>query len=276
MIRPTYGSISREGIAQWCVSLDTCGFLCRSVVDLEILSDVFNIQDDESLPKEAFKLEGAKIGFCNSQNWSKAGPGTVNAMDKARYILREHGANVEDVELPDDFNKVLDWHNTVCKAEGRSSFLGHYLVDKSKLDDTIVGYVEDRDNTTRKAQLEAYDNVARLRPIWDELASKYDLILTPSIVDEAPVGDLTGDMSFCSTWTIMHCPALNIPGFAGENGLPIGLTAVTARCRDRHLLHVAKTIGPLFEAEGGWQRKNASTSIHPGARRRMSTGFRSS
>jgi Asp-tRNA(Asn)/Glu-tRNA(Gln) amidotransferase A subunit family amidase len=56
-------------------------------------------------------------------------------------------------------------------------------------------------------------------------------------------------------WTILHAPAVNVIGFQGENGMPVGLTLVSARYTDRHVLHAAKTIGPLFEMEGGWQRK---------------------
>ena len=73
----------------------------------------------------------------------------------------------------------------------------------------------------------------------------------------------------------MHVPALNIPGFAGENGLPIGLTAVGPRFADRHLLHVAKTLGPVFEKEGGWMRKNIEMTSPKGPGRRMSSGYRS-
>lgn len=132
-------------------------------------------------------------------------------MENAKDILKRHGAVVEDVELPDDFSKVLDWHATVLGLEGHSSFLGQYLTDKSKLHNDIAGYVENRKGISRKKLLEAYDNCARLRPICDEIAARYDALITPSVVDEAPVGvENTGDMSFCSTWTIMHVPALNI------------------------------------------------------------------
>jgi hypothetical protein len=59
--------------------------------------------------------------------------------------------------------------------------------------DKITCHVENK-TLTRKQQLEAYDGCARLRPVWDELASKYDAIFTPSVVDEAPVGITnTGD-----------------------------------------------------------------------------------
>jgi hypothetical protein len=58
----------------------------------------------------------------------------------------------------------------------------------------LHGHVENHTKLTRKAQLEAYDGCARLRPVWDEIASKYDAVLTPGVVDEAPVGiESTGD-----------------------------------------------------------------------------------
>lgn len=57
-------------------------------------------------------------------------------------------------------------------------------------------------------------------------------------------------------WTILHVPALNVIGFQGENGMPIGLTLVSPRYTDRHLLHAAKAVGPLLKNEGGWRPSN--------------------
>lgn len=54
----------------------------------------------------------------------------------------------------------------------------------------------------------------------------------------------------------LHNPVINIPGFAGENGMPIGLSLVAPRYHDRHLLAVAKAVGEVFEAEGGWKPSN--------------------
>lgn len=73
----------------------------------------------------------------------------------------------------------------------------------------------------------------------------------------------------------MHVPALNIPGFAGVNGLPIGLTAVGPRFADRHVLHVAETIGPIFEEEGGWARKNVDAAPGQSGQSQGSAGYRS-
>jgi len=48
---------------------------------------------------------------------------------------------------------------------------------------------------------------------------------------------------------------LNIPGFAGVNGLPIGLTLVGPRHRDLHVLDAGKRIGEIFEKGGGFVSK---------------------
>ncbi|KAF2101792.1 amidase [Rhizodiscina lignyota] len=256
--KPTWGAISREGLAQYSMTCDTLGLYSRSPEDLELLSQVFQLKDDKPVPSEPFSVKGSKIAFIKTHVWPKAGPGTKNAWEKAKDILTKEGATVEEIDLPEEFANFVPWHEAVLAGEGRTSFLGAYTLSKDLLHDIMQGHVENKKNVSRKAQLEAYDGSAKLRPVWDDIASKYDAVLTPSAVDEAPKGlDNTGDASFCSMWTLLHAPMLNIPGFAGENGLPIGLSLVSPRYTDQNVVHVAKTIGPLFEKEGGWTRKNA-------------------
>lgn len=52
-------------------------------------------------------------------------------------------------------------------------------------------------------------------------------------------------------WTLLHAPCINIPGFSGEKGLPLGLTVVGPRYHDLQVLHVAKGIGQIFGMESG-------------------------
>lgn len=56
-------------------------------------------------------------------------------------------------------------------------------------------------------------------------------------------------------WSILHVPVINLPGFAGLNGLPIGLSLVGGRYTDRHTLYVGQAIGQVFEAEGGFKHQ---------------------
>jgi hypothetical protein len=69
-----------------------------------------------------------------------------------------------------------------------------YLYGKEKLDEMMIGHVNNVSKLSRKEQLEAYDGCGRLRPVWDEIASKYDAVITPSVPDIAPSGlGNTGD-----------------------------------------------------------------------------------
>lgn len=74
-----------------------------------------------------------------------------------------------------------------------NSFLkSEYVLAKDKLHPGLVDYIEDT-KLTRKEILEAYDGCVRLRPVFDEIAVKYDVIITPTAPDEAPEGFKTGD-----------------------------------------------------------------------------------
>ncbi|KAF4495518.1 amidase [Fusarium agapanthi] len=138
---------------------------------------------------------------------------------------RSHGADVDELELPSAFDDVPEWYRIGLYTEGRTSFL---------LDDSL----------------------AAMRPVFDVIALKYAAIITPSVPDEAPIGlESTGSHVFCAMWSGLYVPVLNVSGFKGDHGMPIGLSLVAPRYRDRHLLEVGKAVGKIFEAEGGWETK---------------------
>lgn len=66
---------------------------------------------------------------------------------------------------------------------------------------------------------------------------------------------LYGEADFYMREQALHTPVINIPGFAGEDGMPVGVSLVAPRYRDQHLLQVAAAVGPLFEEKGGWKSK---------------------
>lgn len=187
--------------------------------------------------------------------WPKAAPSVVSAWDSAKALLTAAGATVEEVQLPSDFDNLPTWHRNILHMEGQSAFLGDYIGSRDQLDPWVRKHVENDTATTRKEQLESYDNIARLRPVIDEIAAGYTALVTPSVTDEAPVIEeplrFTGDASFNLMWTVLHTPVLNVPGFTGPNGMPVGLSLVAPRFHDRELLHVGKEVGKVF-AQGGW------------------------
>ncbi|KAI8240536.1 Glutamyl-tRNA(Gln) amidotransferase subunit A [Colletotrichum sp. SAR 10_96] len=252
-LKPTWNAISREGQKIYSLILDTLGLFARSVEDLQLLADVFALADDEA-PTETFEVKGAKIAFLKTMVWPHVGPGTEAALAKAVELLKAHGAEVQEIEFAAELEGLPEWHATVLHSEGRVNFLPEYRVGKEELHEFLVGHVDNVNKISRAAQLEAFDNIGAARPKVDKMLGAYDAVLVPSAVDEAPEGlGSTGSAAFNAPWTALHVPVVNLIGFGGPNGMPVGVSLVAPRYRDRHLLSVAKAVGKIFEAEGGWK-----------------------
>lgn len=207
-MKPTWNAITQQGHKTYSLTLDTIGFFARSVDDLELLAKIFALEDDAPREAEtAVAIQGAKFAFVRTVVWPEAGPGTLAAMDTAERLLREHGAEVEVVDLPPEFDEMPRWHRIIMDTEARSAFLPEYRISKEQLQPFITDHVENSTKVSREEQLEAFDGVAALRPKFDKIASKYTAIITPSAIDEAPLGQkFTGSAAFNVIWTVCFSP----------------------------------------------------------------------
>jgi Asp-tRNA(Asn)/Glu-tRNA(Gln) amidotransferase A subunit family amidase len=202
----TYDTISGGGIKVVSLELDTVGYFARSMEDLELITDVLSVPVAEAIKE--IPLRENKVGFVKSPFWPSAGPGTTAAMENAAEILRNHGVTIEDVEFPDEFNdaKALDrMFKVIFVTDGGVSFYKDYLMDttKTNLDPDVRAFVEDAPKFSREEVRQAFDYYAALRPVFDEIATKYSALIAPSATDEAPLG--LGDMGssvFNSVWTV--------------------------------------------------------------------------
>ncbi|KAK5701677.1 hypothetical protein LTR97_004495 [Elasticomyces elasticus] len=261
-MKPTLNAVSAEGVKMVSFNIDTCGFFARSMADLQLVSDVFGIRSD--IPPTTIPLNKLTVAFIKSPFWSSAGPGTIAAMEKAANILRGHGSTVIDVELPPELSDaaVLEaTQKTVLHVEAQSAFLMEYRKDKSKLDQKIRDLVENKANHTLKETIEATERYAAMRTIFDKFAEGYSAIITPSAPDIAPLGiDDMGPSTFNFLWTGLHGPTVHIPAFVGAEGMPIGLSVVSSRFYDQHLLKVCEALSEPLMAEGGWDAQTVPGS----------------
>ncbi|KAI1772380.1 amidase signature enzyme [Hypoxylon cercidicola] len=247
-MKPTHNAISPEGQKTFAPTFDTFGFFARSIDDLQLLADIFALKDDE--PPTDVPLQQMSVAFIKTPMWSSAGSGTIAVMDEAVAILRNSGAKVEEVSFPreiGDFETLKRTQKIIMNSEARSFFLREYRIDKTKLAPEIRRIVENTSNYTHKESMEASDRYANMRHIINNLAENYSVILTPSAIDEAPLGlDNMGSAAFNTLWTGFHMPVINIPAFSGAHNMPIGISLVAPRFRDQQLLTTAKVIGRLM------------------------------
>ncbi|GAW24587.1 hypothetical protein ANO14919_141760 [Xylariales sp. No.14919] len=202
-MKPTHNAISTEGQKTFSPTFDTFGFFARSVADLQLLADVFALSDDD--PPHKLPLERVSVALIKTPMWGSAGPGTAMAMKEAARVLTSCGASVEEVSFPPevaDVENLKRIQNVIIVGEAEASFLREYRVDKTNLGPEICGIVENSSNYTKRERVQASDTHANMRRIINNLAKKYSVVLTPSAIDEAPLGP--GDMgsaTFNTLWT---------------------------------------------------------------------------
>lgn len=251
-MKPTWGTVSRDGVKTYAPTLDTIGWYARNPRDLRLVYDVYDTLDVErDVPANAHStadgatsdLSGMRLAVCRSPFEDRAAPETLKLLDETADRLREAGATVVPLSLPAHFQKLAAAHFTIMRAEGRVSFLREYRTERHRLHDFIADHFAPHPEVTRQALLQAYDLAATCRIEFDELAGEVDGIITPSSVGYAPQGrDDTGDPVLNAMWTLLHAPCIHLPSVASWLELPLGVTLTGPRGSDRRLLTLAEAI----------------------------------
>jgi Asp-tRNA(Asn)/Glu-tRNA(Gln) amidotransferase A subunit family amidase len=205
-MKPSFNTVPAQGVKVVSLELDSFGYFARSIEDLQLITDVFDIVADG--PVTQIPLREAKVAFLKTPFWNSAGPGTIAALERAAQILRSHGVTVTYIDFPSPFNDAAllrDMFKVILTVEVHTSLWKEYLMDTTttRLSPEIRALVENANSIPRHEVRRACDGWAALRNAFDEMAAKYDALVTPSAADEAPVGlgDM-GDAQFNFVWTV--------------------------------------------------------------------------
>ena len=176
-------------------------------------------------------LENCRFGFVKTELFDSLGSSSLKeAWEQAKNALGKAGATVEEVDLGGEFK---GWEgeggrfDTIINAAASVACLREYTLDPNHISSSIAHQVKQGIPTRNVAKI--LDDLSALRPIFDQIAQQYDAIIAPSSLDVAPNKHDADTIEIGGIWSGLHVPAISIPGLAGVNCLPIGLTMVTSR-----------------------------------------------
>lgn len=248
-IKPSWGVVSREGVRMSSLTQDTVGWYGRSVDDLIMASKAFRLPPCEQpvSPNPA----GMKVGLCRSPVWSHIEPAGEDALSRAACRLRDAGAIVEELVLPEPFNGLHEAQVAIYAADGSRSFLPEYLSSYALLPPDLREKVENGRGVIAEKLLASYTLADSCRVVFERLfGSRLDVILTPSAPGEAPERlHSTGSAIFNAMWTLLHVPCVAIPVGRGPRDLPVGVQLVGPRLSDMRLLAIARTLAPAIDTD---------------------------
>ena len=248
--KPTFGMIPRTGVLSQSPSLDTLGVFARDVTDAALLTDVLaghDPADKATTPAPAPRLLATAteappltpvFAFVKTPGWDDI------ATDETKAAFAELtealGGQAFEVPLPDPFNDAEALRRRINFAEMAKTYHRYTRVIDT-LGAPTRAAMEEGAAITAKDYLAALDWRDVLYSAAEEVFEHCDAILCPAAPGPAPEGLAhTGNSIFNGLWTYLGTPAITLPLFEAENGLPMGVQLVGPRGDDARRLRTAR------------------------------------
>jgi amidase len=239
--KPTYNTFNKVGLKPAAESIDTIGWIARSIEDIALLTAVLRM--DEPQPLRSLSA-APRIGLCRTELWDKAQPETKVAVENAAAALSKAGAVVRDVDLPGDFAGLPALaRGTINHYERAACMAFEWDNHRAALSPQMRRYIESGLKTSRAEYVAAWRRVEQGRALLPGVFDGIDVLLTPCVSGEAPKGlASTGDPSMQAMWTALHTPTMTLPTHRGPNNLPVGIQLIAQRYDDDRLFACAHWI----------------------------------
>ena len=200
--KPSFNTINPSGVKPLAGSFDTVGLFARSVDDCAIVVGVLSGDDRSAAPLEA--VRPTRVGLCRTPAWRYAEAATVRAVATAAQQLARNGVAVDEIELPPEFELVLDAQSDVLRFEAARAFAFERtrraeLLSPSSRDELAGGAA-----IPRHRYLEAQALLARCRTLFAAAIAPFDLLLSASAPERRPPASTTPARR-CSTDCARAC-----------------------------------------------------------------------
>lgn len=270
-LKTTRGLISLHGAVALSTTLDSIGPLTRDTRDAMLLTDLMagaDPQDPLTQNQPAFQLRepgngaqplrGVRIALMPpSQHPINVESDALSALDNARRVLVDLGADVAETPFPFDFHEMMLRNGQIIAAEA-------YALHRDYIEDPaqpIGQYVRARvlsgKGVSAADYIAALNAHAQARQAWLAWMRDIDAVLTPCApfgarlladVDEAA----TPLAAFTRAGNYVNASGLALPAGFTASGLPLGIQLLGKPNAEGTL----GMIGMAFQAVTDWHRRH--------------------
>lgn len=265
-LKPSYGRVSRHGVFPLAWSLDHCGPLARSVEDAAIALQIMAGHDPRDpasvdMPVPDF-LHGLHDGVSGMRfavpraffaSHAALTQDTRCGIERTLDLLRESGAAIEDVDLP-DYSLFLACNRVIMASES-------YALHKADLQRRVDDYGEiSVKRIVAGVGIDASDYIAALRlrrqltDAINVLLMRYDGLITaislaPAPRFEAAHQPLAWPLQ-ASPFNVTGHPAMSVPIGLDRQGLPLAVQVIGRPFDEATVLRLGRAIETLT----GWDK----------------------
>jgi aspartyl-tRNA(Asn)/glutamyl-tRNA(Gln) amidotransferase subunit A len=271
-LKPTYGRVSRRGVASLSWSLDHVGPLTRTVADAALVMNAIAGYDradpasvDMPVPDFTAQLDvaGLTIGVPTNYYTERLDPEVAAAVSAAIAVLVEQGARTREIEIPlPQYILPTEWAIMLPEA---SAYHQEMLRDKADLyTEDVRLFLEVGELVLATDYIKALRARTLIQQRWRDMFADIDVLIAPTLTTPAlPVDDpqvtwpdgstesaTDSYVRFSAPANVTGLPALSVPcGFTGT-GLPVGMQIIGKPFAEPLLLGV----GQAYESATNWAK----------------------
>ncbi|MDT7557079.1 MAG: aspartyl-tRNA(Asn)/glutamyl-tRNA(Gln) amidotransferase subunit [Pseudonocardiales bacterium] len=271
-LKPTYGRVSRRGVASLSWSLDHVGPLTRTVADAALVMNAIAGYDradpasvDVPVPDFTAQLDvaGLTIGVPTNYYTERLDPEVAAAVSAAIAVLVEQGARTREIEIPlPQYILPTEWAIMLPEA---SAYHQEMLRDKADLyTEDVRLFLEVGELVLATDYIKALRARTLIQQRWRDMFADIDVLIAPTLTTPAlPVDDpqvtwpdgstesaTDSYVRFSAPANVTGLPALSVPcGFTGT-GLPVGMQIIGKPFAEPLLLGV----GQAYESATSWAK----------------------
>ena len=244
--KPSFGLIPRTGMLKTTDSLDQVGYFARTVPDLELIFDIIRVKGRNfPLSESALGNEKRqnvherlwKVCFVKSPVWDKAESYAKKSTESfIEQLSHEKEFEVKEFNLPQEFESAHKNHRIIY-SKSVAYYFEEELTKKSLVSDIFYEFAKEAKNISQNQFNEALENQNKLRMLLDNSFKDFDIIISLSTAGHAPLRNEQENDDPSLIWTMCGNPAVNLPIFITQKGLPMGIQAVARRFNDKLLLN---------------------------------------
>lgn len=284
-LKPTYGLLSRHGLIPLVNSMDVPGILARSVGDAAVVMNVLaghDVRDSTTVPRpfeplqlpdEVPSVKGLCIGIPKEYHAPGTSKDVLEAWDLLANAFDNAGAKVKEVTMPHTRLSIVCYHVLSCceiasnMARYDGIEYGHRSADESSTEqlyaltrhegfnEVVRGRILAGNYFLLQQNYESYflqaQKIRRLisNDFWDVFQGGVDLLLTPTVLSDAPVYDSFSKADnrtrtqeqdvFTQAVNMAGVPAITVPAVLSSKHLPVGLQLIGQPFKDQQMLEVA-------------------------------------
>ena len=237
--KPSFGLISAVGVKTAAWSLDTVGVFAREVDGAALFAGVLSDRDLAGELHQHGRLP--RFGLCRTPQWTFADADSRDALDVAAARIETAGAVVVPVELPAQFEALLDAQHTVMVYELSRALVFEMNTAPDMITERLRTLFEEGERVSGTAYDQARETADRCRRDLGRVFVNVDALIAPSAPGEAPERSQgTGDPVLNRIWTLLGVPCINVPGLTGTRGLPVGIQVIGDMNQDATALAAAR------------------------------------